>query len=357
MIRNVAWRNNPTQFQYKLAEEGQIQIAGLESVKEFGILGESKYVKFVGDIDRSSESLSDMSSDFEPSFQKEELFLKVVIEGKASLYEYRDGNLTRYFFGMQNSEISQLVYKSYLTSENRALKNKQYKKQLQEKLTCEGISLNAISELEYDKKELEPLFINYNTCTNSDFKKFGNKSQRGVYSLAFKPALQSATLLIDNRQSNSGDADFGSKLGVSLGFGLEYVFPFNKNTWSAFIEPAYQSFKMEKELATQSVDVSYNSIELPVGVRHYFFLNDKSKIFVNGAYVLNFSGSSKINFESDADLDIKTNGNFMLGLGYSYNGKYNLEFRHGLKREILGGYSFWHSEYKTTSIVFGYKIF
>ena len=365
LIRNVAWRNNPTQFQYKLAEEGQIQIAGLESVKEFGILGESKYVKFVGDIDRSSESLSDMSSDFEPSFQKEELFLKVVIEGKASLYEYRDGNLTRYFFGMQNSEISQLVYKSYLTSENRALKNKQYKKQLQEKLTCEGISLNAISELEYDKKELVRLFIDYNDCINAEFNDFSKENDQGIFKYRFKPGFQSASLSLERtgqyqtaRQAYK--LNFGSEKRLSFGVEIEYVFPFNKNKWSVIIQPTYLSpYKSEKEIEVdnESVTAKYSSIDIPLGIRHYFFLNDVSNIFVSASYVMNTTlGNSKFDFEQSEDLIFKRGANLMFGLGFTYNDKYSLQFDYGFNRELLN-YLFYNTKYKTTSIVFGYKIF
>lgn len=364
LIKNVAWRNSPIQFQYKLTEEGQIQTAGLESVKEFGILGESKYIRFVGGIDRSSESLSDMSSDYEPSFNNEELFLKVVIEGKASLYEYRDGNLTRYFFGMQNSEISQLVYKSYLTADNRALKNRQYKKQLQDELKCENISLNTISELEYDKNDLAKLFINYNTCANAEFTDFTKKGNKGGFKLSLKPGFQNASLSVQKtvpvfNSPRTSEYDFGSKQRVSFGVEAEYIFPFNKNKWSFFIEPTYLSpLKAEQEIDNEVVKVTYSSLDIPVGIRHYFFLNNRSKIFASASYVVNFTVSdSTFDFESSSDLFVKTNSNAMFGLGYTYNNKYSLEFRLGLRREVLSNYLYWYSKYKTLSVVFGYNIF
>lgn len=365
LIKNVAWRNNPTQFQYKLSEEGQIQTADLESIKEFGVLDESKYVKSVGGIDRSSESLSDMSSDYEPSFNNEELFLKVVIDGKASLYEYRDGNLTRYFFGMQNSEISQLVYKSYLTTDKRALKNKQYKKQLQDELKCESITLTTISELEYDKKELAKLFIDYNTCANSELTDFMKKGNKGTLNFIIKPGIQRASISLERTgQYHSATQpyklNFGGQQRFSFGIEMEYVFPFNKNKWSFFIEPTYLSpYKVEKEVEVdnESLEVKYSSIDLPVGIRHYFFLNDKSKISVDVSYVMNFAvGNSLFDYERSEDLSIKRGANSMVGLGYIYSNKYSIEVRHGFKRQLFN-YSFYDSKYKTTSIVFGYKIF
>ena len=52
---------------------------------------------------------------------------------------------------------------------------------------------------------------------------------------------------------------------------------------------AYQYFKAEYIRGTQEFAVFYNSIELPVGLRHYFFLNENSKFFINSSTGVNSS--------------------------------------------------------------------
>ncbi|WP_227740356.1 hypothetical protein [Salegentibacter sp. BLCTC] len=79
LIRNVDWRNNPNKFEYKLSEEAEIKTASLNSVKEFAIKGVSKYVRSEVEIDRSSKNINKLSTEKNPVFQKETLFLKVLV--------------------------------------------------------------------------------------------------------------------------------------------------------------------------------------------------------------------------------------------------------------------------------------
>lgn len=88
LIKNVDWKNNPTEFEYKLAENSEPKKTTIKTIKEFGIDNISKYVRSTVNIDRSSESINNLSNDKNPIFKEEELFLKVLVEGKATLYQY-----------------------------------------------------------------------------------------------------------------------------------------------------------------------------------------------------------------------------------------------------------------------------
>ena len=98
LIKNVDWLNNPKSIEYKNNETSKVEIATINQVKEFGIDNQSKYVRADVKIDRSSEDLDKISSNEEPDFKEEKLFLKVLIEGDASLYGYNDYNLKRFFY-------------------------------------------------------------------------------------------------------------------------------------------------------------------------------------------------------------------------------------------------------------------
>ena len=95
LIKNSDWKNNPTEFEYKLSEKGESKNATIRSIKEFGIDNSSKYIRSTVEIDRSSESVNFLSNDMNPNFNKETLFLRVLVEGKANLLEYVDSNLKR----------------------------------------------------------------------------------------------------------------------------------------------------------------------------------------------------------------------------------------------------------------------
>ncbi|MEY2868107.1 MAG: hypothetical protein RIR01_525, partial [Bacteroidota bacterium] len=112
-IKNIDWLDNPVEFEYKLTPESGYISAKINSVKEFGIYDKSKYIRAKVAMDRSSTKAAELSISKIPVFKEEELFLKVLVEGKANLYEYIDGNLLRFFYSIDNSAISQLVYKQY----------------------------------------------------------------------------------------------------------------------------------------------------------------------------------------------------------------------------------------------------
>ena len=113
LVRNVDWRNNPTEFEYKMSEDSDLLRASIGTVTEFGVDNVSKWVRATVDIDQSGDGLNDLSKERNPVFEEKRVFLKVLIEGKASLFLFREGNLTRFFYRKDDSEIRQLVYKRY----------------------------------------------------------------------------------------------------------------------------------------------------------------------------------------------------------------------------------------------------
>lgn len=368
LIKNIDWKNNPTEFQYKLTETDSPKTGTLASVKEFGVSGISKFIRATVKIDKSDERIGSLSSNKAPEFQEEQLFLKVLIEGKASLYHYENGNLRCYFFKTDTSdEIRQLVYKKYLAAENKIGENIQYKQQLWQSLKCDAITMRKVETLEYRKNSLINLFTKYNSCTHSEFVSY-KKNNKRMFHLTLRPGLKFSSLSIDRNQSSGRKTDFDNEPGFRFGLEGEFVLPFNKNKWSVLIEPTYQYYKSEKTIDADNVSggklttsVDYKSIEIPLSVRHYFFLDDNSKLFANLSVVFNADLDSSIDFTRSDDssiyrtLETKSNTHLALGLGYKYNNKYSLELRYQ-SRSILN-YVYWDSNYKSLSVIVGYTIF
>lgn len=357
LIKNIDWKSNPTEFKYKISENSESKKKTIASIKEFGIDNISKYVRSSVNLDRSSEDINKLSYDRNPIFKEEKLFLKVLVEGKANLYLFEDGALRRYFFNKGNSAIEQLVFKSYRTSDNKIGKNNRFKNQLWNSLKCPNLKINKFENLDYQKNELIDIFVEYNECNNEKYINYEKKQKKDLFNLSIRPGLNSSSLSIQNSASSLRDTDFDNELGFRFGVEAEFIMPFNKNKWSFIIEPTYQYFKSEKEKTNQKVKADYKSIEIPVGIRYYFFLNENSKIFINSSFIFDLSSNSIIDFSSGTDLEIKTRNNLALGIGYKNNDKYSLELRYQTSREILSNYIFWHSDYHTVSVIFGYSIF
>lgn len=369
LIKNVDWKNNPTKFEYKLLENSKSKNATIKSINEFGIGNVSKYVRSTVNIDRSSKSLSSLSSNKTPIFKQENLFLKVLIEGKSNLYEYVEGNLKRYFYSINDLNIEQLIFKKYKTKDGNIGENNRFRQQLWANLKCSIFKMSAIENVNYKKIDLVRFFTEYSECHNDDLVNFESKEKQNLFNLTIRPRLNNSSLEIQNSASSTRNIDFDNETRFGLGLEAEFILSFNKNKWAIIFEPTYQNFKSNKTTNVTNVsggelvsEVNYSSIEIPVGLRHYFFLKNNSKIFINASYIFDLSSKSLIEFRRSDNsifnsLEIKTRPNLGFGIGYKQSDKYSLEMRYQTDRSVLSNYISWNSNYKTISIIFGYSLF
>ncbi|WP_343694922.1 tRNA modification GTPase [Flavobacterium sp.] len=361
LIKNLDWRNNPNEFEYKLDLEDQSQKINITQSKEFGIYNVSKYVRQTVNIDRSRTILSELDYDKSPKFNEEKLFLKVLIEGKANLYQYENSDISRFFFKTDNTPITQLIWKSYKISDTEIGENNTFRNQIYTELKCESINIQSVKYLNYKKTDLSKIFAKYNQCQNSEFTNFETTQKKDLFNLTIRPGIKSSTYSAQNDIMSSYNTNFGNKIGFRLGVEAEFIMPFNKNKWAIILEPTYQSYKAEKLQENMTSKVDYSSIEIPIGIRHYFFLNNNSKIFINGQYALDLTLNKDASFKSTNgpvnELKIESPGSFAFGLGYNYQKRYSAEIRMGLSRDLLAKYSAWSSDYKSVSLIFGYTLF
>lgn len=369
LIKNRDWKDNPVSFEYKISENSEVERKYTKTIMGFGISNASKFELHIVDIDRSSDLLDKLSIEREPIFKKEELLLRVLIEGKASLYSYRENNLIRYFYKFNDEDVKQLVYKRFEKDGLTYGVNNDYKKQLFNDLKCDKTELIQIREVEYKKKDLLKLIMAYNECVQSDYDLFQKKRNKDIFNLSIRPGYRKSSLKLKNSESPDFNTDFGSKTGIRIGLEAELILPFHKNKWSVFVEPTYQSFESERETAYINNNwitkkaifkAEYKSVEVPIGIRHYMFVNNNIKLFINAAYVLDFEqSSSQIYAENRSTLDLKvsTDPNFALGAGINFMDKFSAEARVNIKRQITADYVFWSTEYTGFSLILGYNIF
>ena len=368
-IKNIDWKNNPAEFEYKLTEDSDVQLARINKVKEFQVLGYPKYERFTVDIDRSGGDVLSGRINFnkKPEFKKETLFLETLIDGDASLYAYENQRLVLFFYRIKQGEVKQLIHRYYKTygkkdedgEEEKIGENNAYKQQMFNNLKCKSISASDFNKTKYTKRALVGLFVKYNKCRQGSFINYEQEEKEDWFNLSIRPGINSSSLSIHNKLSNFNNSHFDRKLSFRIGLEAEFVMPFNKDKWAIIVEPTYRYYQTEKELQGQNVKVDYKSIEMPVGIRYYMFLNDESKLFVNASYIIDLANTteSKIDFEVRDDLDIKASGSFVLGMGYNYKKKYSLELRYQFKRNLLNRYAAWTSDFKNLSLILGYNIF
>ncbi len=350
-IKNIDWYANPSIISYKLTEESNILRGDINNISEFAVYNGAKYIRFTVDLDRSSDDVNFFSNVRKPNFKKEQIFLKVLIEGEANLFSYIEGNLFRYFYQMKGSVISPLIYKRYLSGLSVIKENNTFRNQLFVSFKESGIKQHTFEKLQYSKSELIKLFQSFNPDSELD-RLVGNRQKKKMFHVSIKPGLRISSLSTRNVMNSFDNQDFNKKGGLSIGIELESVLPFNKEKWACFVEPRYQIFRSNAEDGS----IDYKSIELSLGLRHYFYLNENSKFFMNAAYVFNKDFKSKFEL-GYIPLDICAITNLSFALGHKYLDKYSMEVRYGTNRNLTTDYVHLKANYTSLEFVFGYTIF
>jgi len=353
LIKNLAWKNNPSSIEYKISENEETKTKTIKQISEFSVNNTYKYIRFTVNVDRSKIVLEDLDTEKEPKWNEETLLLNVLVEGKANLYQYEEGNFVKYFYSTGNhSKAEQLVFKEYKVG-TQVGKNNFFRQQLYNLMKGEGNDMDKFKKVQYKKDPIVKLFNEYNGNSGQKVTDLTKKQSSGSVNLKITPGISFSSLDVSNGVSKNY-FDFESKTGIRIGAEVEYVMPFNNNKWSIFADPNYQTFSGSGRKGNQQVKADYNYIELPFGARHYMYLNQNAKFFIDAAYVLTIPlGDPYIQF-GGSKLDIEKNSGLALGGGFSYK-QYSVELRHNFSHELLN-YAYWSGSYNSTSIILGYKL-
>jgi hypothetical protein len=120
---------------------------------------------------------------------------------------------------------------------------------------------------------------------------------------------------------------------------------------------AYGSYKSNPDATGGATGADYKMIEYTLGVREYFFLDKKSKLF---ATILgSFDGPIGSGTVYYGYNTFYFTGREAVGLsaGYKYANKCSVELKYTYRRGILDNYQLVQGRLHTTSLVFGYTLF
>jgi len=357
LIKNKDWLNNPIDFIYKPSKKSDKVKGTIKEIKEFGIENFYKYQRHEVSIDRSSSRISELKEGKETEMKLELLYLKILVEGKITLFQYTDGDLNRFFYKVEDSNVEPLIFKNYLTKNGRIGINSKYKQQLLKILNSPEITQNEILITEYDKKQLTEIFDKYNRIGNINSINYLKRDKRKSVNINLRPGMNISKLKLDNYIGSTFDFELENRLSYRFGIETEFVLPFNKNKWAVIIEPTYQKITTTESLDLFEVEVDYSSVELPVGIRHFIFLNDKNSIFINSSFLMDFAQNSSIDYDNGTSWEIKSRFNFLGGIGLRYQNRFSLEVRYLTNREILSQYRIREGKYSGISIIVGYRLF
>lgn len=375
LIENKDWFFTPSSVRYKLNENSEIKTITASTVKSFQIGENVSYI--AANIDVNASPTKDLNLDYfpEPTLRTKTIFLKELVSGAALLYQYRENLITQYFYKTADSDLTPLIYKRYYKQDEddkgirRIIENEDYKNVLFQNLKCDDISLSDVRSLRYDEKSLKRFFSDYNFCKTGVRNTENTSKSKGKFNLRAKVGAGFNQLDISfsptGFDTDLRSIDLTNETSIRIGAEIEYVLGINKNKWALFFEPSYQSYKSEGVIVSQNTvtttqvnaSADYSVIEFPFGIRHYMYINDTSRLFLNGAFVISNDLSDVIDYSPDRflDLEIRTQLTYYFGLGYDFNSTFSIEARYYVPREILGNFISTRGTFNSAGIILGYQ--
>lgn len=350
LIKDEGWEYNPTRFEYKLTEQGKIEIGTLESIKEFGIDSLVRFIKSEVLIDRSSDNIDNIINDPAPQWKQQTVFLAFLIEGPANLFRFRDPDVSRFFFSLGDGQITQLVYKRYYAKSNQIAVNDLYRSQLKTALICEAEEKSK--RLAYTEASLREFVSEYNECITGVEREYQPENRVEIHFRILTGVNLSELNASYPTFFGPNEGNFGPKPTLTVALDLEFVIPFRKNKWSVFLAPGYRRLNDEYYKGTLNYSVNYTSFELPLGLRYYAFLSEDNRFFVNAAYVFDFAFNSEVKLDPQI-FEIRSGPNYMAGAGWLYK-RYSAELRVYSLRDVLLDYAI-TNDYKNFSFLIGYR--
>jgi hypothetical protein len=320
LIQNEKWTENPESFNYKFADHGRVTTVTLQEAKEFSIYNRFKYRKVTFTLDNASDNEENLSTEKTPQYQTKTAFLKVMVEGnEVSLFEYKSKDQQRFFYQKGLRDVTLLRYNKYKKSNGEIAENNAFRKQLSEDVMTSCASI----DISYTKAKLGNYVIAYNNCSKIDKRliDFREFELRRDWRFKVKAGVNIASFDVINRSGgNSGE---GNGTSMRIGFEIEHFLQFKNKNWSVFAEPTYSS------LTSDEVSLEYNSLEIPIGLRNYIRVSQKSFAFLNAGVSLDMSGSS-----TAGNTGLDTGIAIFYGAGYSFDKKFSLEVRNYTNRRL-----------------------
>lgn len=313
------------------------------------IFKRQKYIRKQIQYDISSDKVNDLSSTSAPKWKTKTVFLKVLVEGFASLYYNEDVlGSGKYFFNLNNDEIKQLVYKRYTKKFSGLIyNNNAYKQTLMNAFSkCSSLSLKDFENLNYLNKDLVNLFIKYNKCINiGPVENFNKDFNKADFNLRIKAGVNiySSVKIANVRYPRLG-AQFEGYTGLRVALEGEVILPTKEKNLGIFIEIArINGFKGTDVIdtpsitrPTQQVILNYNNyFEFPIGIRYYLTLDNAFKISFQAGLAIQLSTDFQLLYEISEDMySNDASQNVFLGASVHYN-RFTFESKFNLKNNIV----------------------
>jgi hypothetical protein len=337
--------NSKSTLRIKKNIDSEPEKIALANLKEAGIAGSAKFMKFEVELDNTNNNdLGNTAQQAE--YKAETVFLNVILEGKASLYSFDSGQGLKFFYNVDHSQPKQLIHKKYVkasfTGENNA-----FRQELMAKLRCSDDQPSKFLELQYTLNDMVSIFQSYNDCNNVETIYYKNeKKKTGRFTYGVFAGGYYSTMKISEVSPQPDDE---SKMTFGIGGEIGYLNAASK--WEFIfrgeLENVDASFTSTRGSSSTTISDEYSlqtlALDLTIGARFYLLPETRKGFFVDASTGLNIPFGKitsktyevepeSTNLLSSKDIQAMPSPYFTLGIGYGFHQNYAVALRYDTDR-------------------------
>jgi hypothetical protein len=255
------WKMNPTVVKFKKEGDAKIEEFGPDELNAFLFYDEAFVCRTVT-ITKSPRKSYELSLETEYPSQTKTVFLRVLVAGKASLYQYIDANnKDHYYIETFEKPLLELIYFKYQKEEYFEMvvkENKKYIGQLTVYLDgCPEIR-EQINKTAYKDKDLRQLVVAYNKCKNETgfyvYKAPATNFKIGIFAGISVSGLNFASTA---SYKYIDDVDFELSIRPTMGLSFLFAPRHSKSNWTMYMDVHVKSQRYTHQFVERISD-TYN---------------------------------------------------------------------------------------------------
>jgi hypothetical protein len=307
------WNRTPSEIRFTQSTPEDARTYSADDIQYFKV-ADQKYVSRKVTIDETPIKVSQVR-EILPSTREERVFLKVLVQGELSLYQYRQHRVN--FYIEEEQEVIELISREYVVNVGGAFvlvdrDEEKYIQQLDElKTDCSQISKRRI---DYNENKLSRFVVSCNVYNETGELVYLPDTE--TIKVSVIPYIGFGTNNVEyTAREGAGQDEFESMKASSTMIGLKLLFtlPGELDKRAVTVALDYINFKVKDEMVFDD----FNSVNFRLGYRA--FLEEHA----NSAYVEGgiFLGGRDSRYYKDFDDE-----SFLVGinleLGYRYKSGY-----------------------------------
>jgi len=360
---------SPDIVKYKLLENDNIKEIGLNSIKELSIYNKVIYYKFNVELEVSGVGIEDLNNEKKLNTITKNVLLELVEDGKIKLFVYNFDYKSCFYLLKEPESVPELLdYKKYRSGEQfvAVSENNDYRNEIYNFVKDANISAAELENIEYEEDDLQKVIKRYNEFNNNSLSLNIKKSKSSKLNIKPRLSILNSSVEYQNliNSSFNSKSKFDSKVGLGFGIDLELE---TISNFSVFLSPIFSSYTNTSTQTIYGVSsndrvietkVDYKFIRNLIGVRKYFELKNKKEIYLGANLIFDYVLNSETIQVFHPDL-INLNSNFQLGLnlGFDINKRYYIEFNYDLPKNLSSNTTGRETKYNNISFSVMYNLF